>query len=301
MCKRTVRLAGLLAVVLTAAGGARALDVGEIKDMLRANVPENVIINLAESQGGFYLTEAEMDDLRSFGASEDLVAELSFVPVPDDGPAASTVAPPTIVGPRPATAYAEPPAAAPPPTYYGADPPGTAVSPLAVASPVSLPPLYDKEGWLSISNRDYQTYYLQINAKDHRMFLSRHPNGGVELEPGGNVVLNVRKEGYKLYGDNGKKLEVKIREGETTTLSLDPFGVVGDSGLNVVAVNRDKVRSEALFDSHAPAPVVVAPAPRVIYQPAPPPVVIHEPRPGFNFGFHYGGGPRGGRHRRGWR
>ncbi|MDR1613155.1 MAG: hypothetical protein LBT97_10310, partial [Planctomycetota bacterium] len=106
----------------------------------------------------------------------------------------------------------------------------------------------------------------------------------------------VRREGYKLYGDNGNKLEVKIREGETTTLSLEPFGVAGNSGLNAIAVNRDKVRSETLFDGYVPAPVVVAPAPRVIYRPAPPPVIIHEPRPGFNFGFYYDGG-RGGRRR----
>lgn len=243
-----------------ASAGARALDYNDVVELLQNQVSDSVIINMAKAQPSLYITEEEANYLRAMGASENVIAALNPRPTSID-PAAVTAVPvvPEVSSTTMVSAGPAMPAE------------GSPVFPVEISVSSPYPPRFEKEGFLSISNRDWQPYYLSINLKDKRMFLSRVPNGGIAIQSGENVVLNIRKEGYKLYGDSGEKLTVKIRDGETTTLSLEPFGVFGNSGLVGVSIDRDNRRREVLFNNYVPTVVVQPP---VVVQPAPPPVVV---------------------------
>lgn len=246
-----------------ATGGASALDYNDVVQLLQNRVAENVIINMANGEPSLYITLEEANNLRAMGASERVIAALNPRPttIGTGAAAASTVAVTTAMP---------------------AD--GRPIFPADIAISAAYPPRYDKEGFLSIHNRDWIPYYLSVNLKDKRMFLSKTPNGGILIQSGENRVINLRKEGYKLYGQSGEKLNVKVREGETTTLSLEPFGTFGNSGLTGVSTNRDNVRREVLFTNYVP-PVVVQPPvviqPPVVVQPPmvvqQPPVVVQQP------------------------
>lgn len=254
------RMGLILCVGLLAAGvcgRAAALDVLDVQNMLVNEVPEAVIINMAASQGGLNMSEVDANALRSSGASENLITALGVAkaePVVITNTTTTTAAPATVVTSSPASP---------------AD--GSPMFPASVVVSGAYPALYAKEGWLSVSNRDWQPYFLLIDVQKKRMFLSRNPNGGVQIDSGQNVVLNIRKEGYKLYGDSGEKLTVKIRENLTTTLALEPFGVFGNSGLTGVATDQGKTKSEVLFYPFVPQPqtVIIERPPSVIVERAP--------------------------------
>ena len=141
------------------------------------------------------------------------------------------------------------------------------------------PALGRKQGWLTISNRDWQDYTLVVDRKD-KLFLYRAGQGygGMVIPSGATMTIALEKETYDLYGNNSDKLKVKIREGRTTSLSLEPFGYVGNTGLMGVVNDGDKVRNEVLYDNYAP-PVVIQQPPTVIVNrpPPPPPVIIQRP------------------------
>ena len=253
----------LLFLILLSSPAPPALDVGDIKSLLRNQVAEEVIVNLVRSGGPVSLAPGEADELRSLGASENLLAALS---VPAAPASAAILAPPDDLAP---------------------------VTPLEIGISGAYPPLGDKEGWLSISNHDPQAYHLTADVREKRIFVSRHPNGGLLIGPGQSVVLTLRKEEYKLYGDSGRTLKVKVRENETTHLSFNPFGVQGNNGMTGVVVDRERTRSEVLFDMYASAP------PTIIVQEAPPPVLVtpgypwgwsHQPYPPHRGGRRHGGG-----------
>lgn len=273
LSKRFAVFLGVGLLVAGICGRAAAMDVLDVQNMLVNQVPEAVIINMASSQGGLTLSEIDANALRSSGASENLISALGVAkaePVVITSGGTSTTTP-TVV-----TSSASTPAA------------GSPIFPASVVTSGAYPALYAKEGWLSVSNRDWQPYFLLVDVQKKRMFLSRNPNGGVQIDSGQNVVLNIRKEGYKLYGDSGEKLTVKIRENMTTTLALEPFGVFGNSGLTGVATDKDKTRSEVLFYPFVPQPqtvIIERPAP-VIVEPAPVYVV---PGPRYYYGprYHY--------------
>ena len=267
------RLKKLTVMVLAgvfASAAAFGLDYTDVKNLMQNRVAEEVIINMVASDGNLYITTEEADEMRAMGASENLIAALR----PRDTTAAYS---PTVVQQQPTvvqtptvvTTTAEPAIVT---EIAGGPAEGSPITPVAIRIMGSHPPRYDKEGWLSISNYDWSPYYISINQGDKRIFISRAPNGGMAVDSGQNVVVNLRKETYKMYGDSGEKLEVKVRENETTRLSLNPFGVFGNSGLSGVAVDRDRVRSEILFNNYVPAPtVVVQEAPVIIVPSAPPP------------------------------
>ena len=295
----------LASVVFLSAASAWSLDLGDVLVLLDNQVPESVIINMVAQQGDLALSESDANELRQAGASENLINALGIGDsyVQADGnlaPAWSSApivtderqfAPPPVVVGNAATPPAMPAAASGPPQ-------GSPIMPLAVAASGSAPLLGTREGWLSISNRDWQPYFLLVNPSDKRMFISRFENGGTIINPGENVVLNVRRETYKLFGDTGKSLQVRIRDNLTTTLSLDPFGVVGNSGLMGVSTDRDRVRNEVLFNAFVPPAQVVVMPPQVVYEhPAP---VIVAPPPSVQFYYGHGRPSRhhGGRY---WR
>ena len=146
----------------------------------------------------------------------------------------------------------------------------------------SPPPLGRKQGWLTVSNRDWQSYSVVITGKD-KIYLYRDGDGygGMVIPSGATVTIALEKETYDLYGNNPDKLKVKIREGRTTTLSLEPFGYVGNTGVRGIVNDGDKVRDEILFDAYT-APIVVAPQPPAVIinrPPPPPPVIISRPPP----------------------
>jgi hypothetical protein len=245
---------------------APALDANDVRSLLQNRVPEETILNLIRADGTIYITNEEADGFRALGASENLVAALR--------PRATVL----------------PPASGP------ADG-GQPVVPLDITLIGAHPPLRDKDGWLSISNYDSMTYHLLVSEGEKRIFVSRNPNGGLAVGPGRNEIINLRKHDYKLYGDSGRDLKVKVRKGETTSLSLNPFGVVGNSGLIGVAVDREKTRSETLFDVYSPPPpVIIQAAPAIIVQEPPPvyavpvypgPYLLRHPRGEGGFHFRY--------------
>lgn len=155
------------------------------------------------------------------------------------------------------------------------------------------PPLGRKQGWLVINNHDWMDYSLHVDYSREKLYLYRQGQGygSVQVPSGSSVTLALPKDNWDLYGDSSNDLKVRIREGKTTTLSLEPFGYVGNTGLNAVVNDGERIRSESIFNAYTPPvvvqppppPVVVQPPP-VIVQPAPPPIIINRPplpsRPG---------------------
>lgn len=148
-----------------------------------------------------------------------------------------------------------------------------------------MPSLGRRQGWLTISNRDWQQYSLVRNGRDLNLFMGGIAGFGevITIPSGATVTIALEKETYRLRGSNGNRLNVRVREGRTTTLSLEPFGFVGSSGLRAVVNDGDRVRDEVLFDpmtvvmQPGPPPVIVHPPPPVIV--TRPPVVVQRPRP----------------------
>lgn len=78
-----VALAALCLAVLSAAPAA-ALDFNDVQNLLRNQVPDNVIINMAQQDSSLAITPDQANQLRSLGASESVIAAIR--------PAASAVA-----------------------------------------------------------------------------------------------------------------------------------------------------------------------------------------------------------------
>ena len=264
--------------ILLGIPGVRALDSNDVKNLIRNQVPEETIINIVKADGTIFVTLEEADEFRALGASESLVTTLR--PTPTSAPPIET---PVSAGAAPATIQAMET--------------GQAV----ISVPAAYPPRQDKEGWLAISNHDAIPYYVSANVGNKRIFISRHATGGAMIESGQSIALALRKEEYKLYGDSGRPLKIKIREGETTTLSFTPFGAIGNSGMKGVVTDRERTRSETLFDMYTPPPAVIVqePAPVIIQEPpvyivpGPPPPYYYHRRPPPPF-FHHRGRRRGG-------
>lgn len=289
-----IRRASLLVSVTLFAtmATAAALNIEDVKNLMRSGVGEDVIINMAKSDGRLFITIEEAEELRRMGASENLITALRPRPTSIDRGTIITTTPttPTVVSSVPAPTTTTTPTTTE--VVFDEVAEGSPVSPAPIMVSGAYPPRYDKEGWLSISNRDWMPYYVNINRGDKRIFISRAPNGGLAIQSGENIIVNLRKDTYKTYGESGNKLEVKIRENETSTLDFNPFGVVGNSGLSGVTVSRDRVRSEILFNNFSPAPAIVVQEPSVIVVPStPPPVYYYRPpyyrpyRDGFYFNY----------------
>ena len=147
------------------------------------------------------------------------------------------------------------------------------------------PALGRRQGWLSISNR-YWSGYTLATAPGGKLFLYREGQGQgqIFIPSGTTVTVALEKDTYDLYGNNPERLKVQVREGRTTTLSLEPFGYAGANGLTGVVNDGSRVRNGTLFDSYA-TPVVIRqppPPPPVIvmppaHRPPPPPVIIRPP------------------------
>ena len=144
----------------------------------------------------------------------------------------------------------------------------------------SPPPLGRKQGWLVISNRDWMDYTLSIDYNDEKLYLYRQGQGwgSVHLPSGSTITIALEKDTWDLYGNSSEKLKVRIREGRTTTLSLEPFGYVGNTGLMGVVNDGNNIRNETLFNVYT-QPVIVTPPPPaiIIEQPPPPPVIVGRP------------------------
>lgn len=175
------------------------------------------------------------------------------------------------------------------------------------------PPMMRKEGLLAISNRDWQDYTMVVTRKGrislYRGDASYAGYRNFRLPAGSTVYLALEKDTWEVSAENTDRLKVKVREGRTSTLSLNPFGFAGNTGLMGVTNDGDKVREQVLFDNYT-RPVVVQP-PTVVVPPPPPtiitrpPVIVHDPyrrppyhrppppppprrRHGDNWGFSFG-------------
>ncbi|MCD8140371.1 MAG: hypothetical protein LUE17_11445 [Planctomycetaceae bacterium] len=162
--------------------------------------------------------------------------------------------------------------------------------PRAAAADVRLAPLRhsyapphlgSRQGWLTISNRDWEDYtFVESKRGRASLFRGRQPyTGGVVIPSGTTITIAVEKDTWEIQGETGDRLKVKVREGRTSTVSLEPFGYAGQTGLRGISNDGDRVRDEILFESYARPQVVVRPAqPTVIVErPAPPPVIVRPP------------------------
>ncbi|MDR1534435.1 MAG: hypothetical protein LBU64_04975 [Planctomycetota bacterium] len=132
------------------------------------------------------------------------------------------------------------------------------------------PSLGRRQGWLAISNRDWFGYTLVVGGGD-KLFLHRDNAGapGVSIPSGTTVTVALNRDNYDLFGSGPGRLRVRIRESRTTTLSLEPFGYVGGTGLLGVVNDGDRVDNGTLFES--PPEVVVVRPPVIVAPPRPPP------------------------------
>lgn len=170
--------------------------------------------------------------------------------------------------------YVVPPPPPPPPSMRYPPPP---------------PPMRRDMGMLSVTNRDWSDYTIIVRRGQDDMFIVRgRQRGGTVVPAGSTVAIPLPKENYKMVGESGKQVRIRINERETTAIVLTPFGRPGATGLRADVGNRGKMRSVVLFDeprgrirviseapptiiAAPPPPVIVAPPGGVVYRPAPPP------------------------------
>lgn len=142
------------------------------------------------------------------------------------------------------------------------------------------PPIGRNQGWLSITNRDWQDYtFVETRKGRASLYQGRmgYP-GGIVVPSGSTITIAVEKDTWEILGNTNDRLKVRVREGRTSTVSLEPFGFVGNTGLRGVSNDGERVRNEVLFDMFMQPPVIVQPAPPVIIQrPPPPPVIVRPP------------------------
>ncbi len=172
------------------------------------------------------------------------------------------------------------------------------------------PPLGRKQGWLTIVNRDWKPYTVSIMKKG-RMALTEGEihGGGTIIRSGQSVTMAVEKDTWELFGSSGGKLKCKVREGRTSTISLEPYGYANSAGLRGVSNDGEDVRAEVLVEAYAPPPVVVQRPPVVVERPViverpvvvapPPPVIVHRPPVVVHRPYHRPPPPRR-RNRDGW-
>jgi hypothetical protein len=147
------------------------------------------------------------------------------------------------------------------------------------------PPLGRKQGWLTITNRDWKPYTVIITREGRMSLNDGVIAGGTVVRSGASLTMAVEKDTWQLLGPSGEKLECKVREGRTSTISLEPFGMAGSSGLRGVSNDGDRVRTEVLINGYVPppAPIIVQRPPVVVTRPPvivhQPPVVVHRPPP----------------------
>ncbi len=148
------------------------------------------------------------------------------------------------------------------------------------------PPLGRNQGWLTITNRDWKPYTVTVSGRGRMSIAQGALPRGTVVRSGSSVTIAVDRDNWEIYGASGDELRCRVREGRTSTISLEPFGSVNGTGLRGVSNDGDRVRTEVLFESYAPPvvvqrpPVIVQPAPPpVIVQPPPPPVIVHTPPP----------------------
>ncbi len=142
------------------------------------------------------------------------------------------------------------------------------------------PAIHGKQGWLAISNRDWQPYTVVIEKKGRAsLYQGSQSYPGMEchvIPSGATMTLALEKETWEFRGNNNDELKVKIREGRTATLSLEPFGPAGNTGLRGTTNDGDKVRTEVLFNNYYAPPVIIQ-SPAIIAAPPPPPVIVTRP------------------------
>ncbi len=68
-----VKIAGLAFCMMAAACLAPALDFSDVQNLLKNQVPEPVIINMTRSDANLAITQEQANQLRSLGASENLI------------------------------------------------------------------------------------------------------------------------------------------------------------------------------------------------------------------------------------
>ena len=272
MRSKLLLVAGLLAVCLT--GSLRAQTVDEIIQLNQQKVSEQILLATVEKAPNDYsLSAADIVKLKDAKVPDSVVtAMLRHRATAQAAPAAPAIPPPA------ATASASAPA-------------GTGV--------LGLENL-DNQTWAYGYEPAAQTIWFSPPTKDGRGKLT--PSGGTNLRmnPGTyKLRYTGQTDGPSVSVSAGAKAQVMLTrvataERETLYVSVFENGEHKEGGL--LAVLRDShaagnAGSQSEEVNAAPPPVVVQPAPAVIYTaPVPyyPPVYYPPVYPYYGFGFRYG-------------
>ena len=83
-------IAAAVAVVALFATAAGALDIADVKNLVKNNVDETVIVNMVRQGGALSATAGDVVELRSMGASETLIAAIGAAAPATSAPAPAT-------------------------------------------------------------------------------------------------------------------------------------------------------------------------------------------------------------------
>ncbi len=150
------------------------------------------------------------------------------------------------------------------PSLFAAD---RELAPLQMRKP-GQPVLDRRQGWLTISNRDWVDYYLTIDADHARIMLDRQNNGGTRIASGSYQVVPLERAMWEVVGDSDRDMvEVRIRPGLESELALVPTGSGNQSGLVGVTMSDGSRNTGTLFgtgsSSDSPAAALSQPTTRL--------------------------------------
>jgi hypothetical protein len=146
-----------------------------------------------------------------------------------------------------------------------------------IARTFAPPSLRRNQGWLTITNRDWKPYTVNITRKGRMSLTPGVIHGGTVIQSGNSVTMAMDEDTWEILGPSGQELGCRVREGRTSTISLEPFGAANASGLRGVSNDGLRVRNEILVPGYTPPPppVVVQRPPVIVH--TPPPVIINRP------------------------
>lgn len=163
-----------------------------------------------------------------------------------------------------------------------------------ISQTYAAPSLGRRQGWLTIVNRDWKSYTVNIMQNGRMAITAGEVYGGTVVHSGQSVILAVEAETWEVYGSSGAMLKCKVREGGGSMISLEPYGYANNSGLRGVSNDGENVRSEILIHNYSQPvviqrPSVVVECPVVVAHPPVhrPHVVMGRPHHRPNHDFHH--------------
>ncbi len=111
------------------------------------------------------------------------------------------------------------------------------------------PRLERREGWLVVANQDWTDYYAMLDQDMARISLSAQNNGGYRIPSGGYLALPLDRALWEIVGDDDRNpVEVRIRPGQESDLTLVPSGAENRPGLTAMVEADGRRQSGTLFN-----------------------------------------------------